>query len=115
MTLLDSYENVSYPDGQAAAMYGQYPPMVNASRGPGEWQSYDIFFRAPRFADGALALPAQVTVVHNGVLVPNARDFLGATTHRALAKYTEHAGEGPIGLQDHGNPVRFRNVWVRRL
>ena len=113
--VLDSYENVSYPDGQAAAMYGQYPPMVNASRGPGEWQSYDIFFRAPRFEDGTPAAPAQVTVVHNGVLVQNAREYLGPTTHRRLATYSEHAAEGPIALQDHGNPVRFRNVWVRRL
>lgn len=113
--ILDSSGNVTYPDGQAAAMYGQYPPLVNASRGPGEWQSYDIFFRAPRFEDGAAVVPAQVTVVHNGVLVQNARQFLGATTHRNLAQYTEHAAEGPIALQDHGNPVRFRNIWVRRL
>jgi hypothetical protein len=113
--ILDSYENVSYADGQAAAMYGQYPPLVNACRAPGEWQSYDIFFTAPRFADGELTAPARVTVVHNGVLVQNAREFLGATTHRNVAQYAEHAPEGPLAIQDHGNPVRFRNVWVRRL
>jgi hypothetical protein len=113
--ILDSYDNVSYADGQAAAMYGQYPPLVNACRGPGEWQSYDIFFTAPRFEGGELASPARVTVVHNGVLVHNAREFLGGTSHRSVASYGEHAAEGPIAIQDHGNPVRFRNVWVREL
>ncbi len=113
--ILDSYENATYADGQAAAMYGQYAPLVNASRGPGEWQAYDIFFRAPRFEDGELSAPAQVTVVHNGVLVQNAREFLGATTHRNLAGYAEHASEGPIALQDHGDAVRWRNIWARRL
>ena len=113
--ILDSYDSVSYPDGQAAAMYGQYPPDVNASRGPGEWQSYDIFFRAPVFEGEELASPAVVTVVHNGVVVHHAREFLGTTAHRQVAKYAAHPAEGPIGLQDHGNPIRFRNVWVRRL
>jgi len=113
--ILDSYENESYADGQAAAMYGQYPPDVNACRAPGEWQTYDIFFRAPVFEGGELVSPALVTVVHNGVLVHHAREFLGRTAHRQVATYDAHAAEGPIGLQDHGNPVRFRNVWVRRL
>jgi hypothetical protein len=113
--ILDSFDNRTYPDGQAAAMYGQHPPLVNACRPPGEWQTYDIFFRAPRFDGEQLLSPALVTVVHNGVLVHHAREFLGATTHRAVAEYQPHGPEGPIALQDHGNPVAFRNVWVRRL
>lgn len=113
--VLDSHDNVTYPDGQAAAMYGQYPPLVNASRGPGEWQSYDIVFRAPRFSGERLVSPALVTVIHNGVVVHHAREYLGATTHRQVARYEPHPAEGPIVLQDHGNPVRFRNIWVRRM
>ena len=114
--VLDSYQNPSYADGQAAALYGQKPPLVNACRKPGEWQTYDIFFRAPRFdADGKLTAPARVTVVHNGVLVQADETMLGATGHRALAKYEPHAETGPIRLQDHGNPVSFRNFWVRPL
>lgn len=114
--VLDSYQNRTYPDGQAAAMYGQYPPDVNASRRPGDWQTYDIVFRAPRFADdGSVSEPAQVTVIHNGVLVHHAREFLGRTSHRAVAAYGDPHGEAPLALQDHGNPVRFRNIWVRRL
>ena len=113
--ILDSFENRTYADGQAAALYGQRPPDVNACRPPGAWQSYDIFLRAPRFEGEQLASPGVVTVVHNGVLVHHAVAFLGATAHRAVAAYAPHAPEGPIKLQDHGNPVRFRNVWVRRL
>ena len=113
--ILDSFENRSYADGQAAAMYGQYPPDVNASRGPGEWQSYDIFFRAPRFEGEELLEPARVTVVHNGVVVHHAREFLGATAHRRVATYGPHPDKAPIRLQDHGNPVRFRNIWIREL
>jgi hypothetical protein len=113
--VLDSYENKTYADGQAAAMYGQYPPAVDACRAPGEWQSYDVVFEAPRFEGEELASPARVTLFHNGVLMHHAREFLGATQHRAVATYAPHAAEGPIGLQDHGNPVRYRNVWVRRL
>lgn len=113
--ILDSHENRTYADGQAAALYGQRPPLVNASRAPGSWQSYDIVFRAPRFEEGSLVSPARVTVLHNGVLVQDAQEFIGATAHRKVAGYTAHAPEGPIRLQDHGNPVRYRNVWVRRL
>ena len=114
--ILDSHENQTYADGQAAALYGQYPPMVNASRGPGEWQSFDIIFEAPRFArDGSLEKPAFVTVLHNGVVVQHRREFLGRTAHRAVASYSPHASAGPIKLQDHGNPMRFRNIWVRPL
>lgn len=113
--ILDSHENPTYADGQAAALYGQEPPMVNASRPPGEWQSYDIVFEAPRFDGDELVEPARVTVVHNGVVVHHRVEFLGATAHRAVATYASHAEVGPIVLQDHGNPVRFRNVWVRPL
>ena len=112
--ILDSFENESYADGQAAALYGQFPPLVNASRGPGEWQSYDIVFEAPRFDGEELASPARVTVFHNGIVVHHGQAMIGATTHRAVAQYSPH-GPGPIQLQDHGNPVRFRNVWVRPL
>lgn len=113
--ILDSYENPTYADGSAAALYGQFPPLVNVCRGPGEWQSYDIFFRAPRFDGDKLVAPALVTVLHNGVLVHNNQAFLGATRHREVATYAAHAPTGPLGLQDHGNPVRFRNIWVRKL
>jgi Domain of Unknown Function (DUF1080) len=114
--VLDSFQNPTYADGQAAAMYGQFPPLVNASRGPGEWQSYDIAFVAPRFsATGALTSPAVVTVFHNGVLVHNARPYWGPTAHRRIAPYAPSNAHGPIGLQDHQNPVRYRNIWVRAL
>ena len=113
--ILDSFENRTYADGGAAALYGQFPPLVNASRAPGEWQSYDIVFRAPRFEGGELVSPALVTVLHNGVVVHNQQAFLGATRHRDVASYAPHEATGPIGLQDHGNPVRFRNFWARRL
>lgn len=113
--ILDSFDNRTYADGQAAALYGQYPPDVNVCRAPGEWQSYDILFRAPRFEGEQLVEPARVTVHHNGVLVHHAREFVGATRHREVATYAAHAPNGPIGLQEHGNPVRFRNIWVRSL
>lgn len=113
--VLDSYENKSYADGQAAALYGQYPPMVNASRPPGEWQTYDITFTGPRFNGTTLEKPATVTVLHNGVVVHAAQAFLGPTTHRAIGTYAPSNAKGFIGLQDHGNPVRFRNIWVREL
>jgi len=113
--ILDSYQNRTYADGQAAALYGQTPPLVNASRGPGKWQSYDIIFHAPRFEGDKLLAPARVTVLHNGVLVQDNTSFIGATAHRAVAQYSPHEATGPIALQDHGNPMRFRNIWIRKL
>jgi hypothetical protein len=114
--VLDSYDNETYADGQAAAIYGQHPPMVNASRRPGEWQTYDIVFRAPRFgADGSVISPARATVLHNGVLVHDAVTFTGATAHQRRAEYEPHEDQLPLSLQDHGAPVRFRNIWVREL
>lgn len=114
--VLDSYDNVTYADGQAAAVYGQNPPMVNACRKPGEWQAYDIVFEAPRFdGDGRLTKVGRVTVLHNGVVVQHAQEILGDTAHRSLPKYHSHPPQGPLKLQDHGNPVRYRNIWVRRL
>lgn len=114
--VLDSYQNATYPDGQAAAIYGQYPPLVNASRAPGEWQSYDIVFRRPRFNDrGELVEPARITVMHNGVLVHDAVTLTGPTAHRRRPPYRAHANRLAISLQDHSSPVRFRNIWVRDL
>jgi len=114
--ILDCYENRTYPDGMTAALYGQQPPMVNACRAPGEWQAYDIAFRAPRFDEaGKVVSPALVTVFHNGVLVHHAEAMLGATRHRDVAQYSKHEAKGPIGLQDHGNPMAFRNIWVREV
>ena len=114
--ILDSHDNPTYADGQAAALYGQHPPEVNASRPPGEWQSFDIVFRAPRFDDeGRLLAPARVTVIHNGVVVQAGREFVGATRHRSAATYEPHPATGPLRLQDHGDPLRFRNIWIRAL
>lgn len=113
--VLDSFDNPTYPDGQAAALYGQHPPMVNASRPPGEWQSYDIVFTAPRFDGDELEAPAVVTVLHNGVLVHDAAEFWGPTEHRRIDPYVPGNARGPISLQDHGNPVHYRNIWIRPL
>jgi hypothetical protein len=114
--VLDSYQNDTYPDGQAAAIYGQYPPLVNACRPPGEWQTYDIVFRRPRFhPDGGLATPARVTVFHNGILVQDGVEPWGPTAWLQAQPYTAHADRLPLGLQDHGNPVRYRNIWLREL
>jgi len=113
--VLDSYNNVTYADGQASAIYGQSPPLVNAARPPGEWQSYDIVYTGPRFKDGKVDVPGYVTVFHNGVIVQNHTEILGATGHRVLPKLVVHGLKGPIMLQNHGNPVRYRNIWIRPL
>lgn len=114
--VLDSYDNETYYDGQAGAIYKQTPPMVNAMRPPGEWNTYDIFWTAPRFAeDGSLTSPAYITAVHNGVLILNHFALLGDTPYNRPPRYTAHPPTGPISLQDHGNPVRFRNMWVREI
>ncbi len=114
--VLDSYENRTYSNGQAASIYKQHIPEVNASRPPGEWQSYDIFFTAPRFADdGSLTTPAYVTVVHNGVLVQNHVKIAGSSRFIGEPSYEAHPLEQPLQLQDHANPVSFRNIWIREL
>lgn len=114
--ILDSYENKTYFDGQCAAIYKQRPPLVNACRKPGEWQTYDIIFTAPRFhEDGALKSPAYITVLHNGVLVQNHFELLGGTFYDRPPSYSPHADREPLLLQYHGNPVRVRNIWVRDL
>jgi hypothetical protein len=113
--VLDSYQNPTYPDGQAGAVYGQTPPLVNASRPPGQWQTYDITFTAPRFKGSEVASPARVTIFHNGVLIQNNTTLIGSTAHQQVGKYEPHPDAAPIRLQDHGNPVRFRNIWVRKL
>ena len=114
--VLDSYESPTYADGSAAAVYGQYPPLVNASMPPGQWQTYDIIYTAPRFdAEQKLLSPARLTVIHNGVLVQNNVQLTGPTSWLERAPYRYHPEKQPISLQDHGNPVRFRNIWIREL
>ena len=122
--VLDSYNAKTYPDGQAGAIYGQSPPLVNACKPPGDWQSYDIIFESPRWnAQGELTKKAIITVLQNGVIVQNHYELIGMTDGinaalpwRSLSKYPEpHAPEVFIELQDHNNPVRFRNIWVRRI
>ena len=114
--VLDSHQNQTYPDGSAGAIYGQYPPLVNASRPPGQWQTYDVLYTAPRFeADGKVRSPARLTVFHNWVLIQNNVELTGPTSWLDRAPYQVHPEKQPISLQDHGNPVRFRNIWVREL
>jgi hypothetical protein len=116
LQVLDSYRAETYADGQAGAVYGQYPPLFNASRPPGQWQTYEIAFRRPRFdQNGKLMEPARVTVIHNGILVQNNEELFGMTSWLESLPYEAHADRGPILLQDHGHPVRFRNLWARNL
>ena len=115
--VLDSYENRTYADGQAGAMYGQYPPLVNPVKKPGEWQTYDIIFEAPQWdPDGKLAKRASVTVLLNGVAIHNKKEYIGRSVHKEVGTYAKmRSSRGPILLQEHGNPTRFRNIWIRNL
>ena len=114
--VLDSYQNKTYADGQASAVYAQFPPQVNASRPPGQWQTYDIIFHGPRFdKDGKVLRPARVTVLHNGVLVQDNVELSGPTGHHVRPPYQPTPDKLPLSLQDHGNPVHFRNIWIREL
>jgi Domain of Unknown Function (DUF1080) len=115
--VLDCYNNPTYPDGQCGALYGQSPPLVNACKKPGQWQTYDIFFEAARWGEKhELIRPASVTVIQNGLLIHHKQPLLGPTGHKTLANYDkELPATGPIALQDHGNPVRFRNIWIRNI
>lgn len=113
--VLDSYNNPTYADGQAGAIYGQWPPLANAVRTTGEWNRYDIVFESPRFEAATLIKPAYITVFLNGVLLHNRKEAMGPTMHKELAHYTAQPAEDSLVLQDHGNPVRYRNIWVRRL
>jgi hypothetical protein len=116
LQVLDSYENETYSDGQAGAIYKQTPPMVNAMRPPGEWNVYDVIWTAPRFNDdGTLASPAFITAFHNGVVILNHFQVLGDTPFNAPPRYNKHPVEQPIRIQDHNNPVNFRNIWVREI
>jgi len=112
--VLDNYQNKTYADGAIAGIYGQHPPLANACRPPGEWQTYDIVFNVPHFdADGKLLSPGYVTVFHNGVVAQNHQAIRGATNWRVPGTYTPHGPTGPIALQYHNNAVAFRNIWVR--
>jgi 3-keto-disaccharide hydrolase len=114
--VLDSYQSQTYADGQAGAIYGQYPPLVNACRPPGHWQSYDIIWHGPRFdASGKLLRLATITVIQNGVLVQDHVSLTGPTEHQHRPPYHATPEKLPLRLQDHNHPVRFRNIWVREL
>ena len=114
--VLDCYGNKTYADGMTAAIYGQFPPLVNACRKPGEWQTYDIVFHRPRFGEDKKFLqPATMTIFHNGILVHDHAVLTGPTAHKARPPYVAHADQLPISLQDHSHPVRYRNIWLRPL
>jgi hypothetical protein len=113
--VLESNQNLTYADGGAGAVYGVWPPLVNPARPQGEWNVYDIFFEAPRFEGAKVTKPAYITVLFNGVLVQDHRAYLGTTIWRRVGTYTAHPAEDSLSLQDHNQPVRFRNIWVRKL
>lgn len=112
--VLDCYENPTYPDGTTGAMYGQYPPLVNACVPPGQWNTYDIIWEAPAFDGEEVTRPAFITVIHNGLVLHHRTELMGPTAHRTVVPYKPHGKDG-IGLQDHGDLVQFRNIWVREL
>jgi hypothetical protein len=113
--VLDSWNNPTYPDGQAGSIYGQWPPMVNASRKPGEWQYYDIAFEAPKWEGDKMVKAPYVTVFHNGVLMHHRQEIIGPMAHREVRKFEPHGPEEPFALQDHDTRTRFRNIWIRRI
>jgi len=113
--VLDSWNSPTYADGQAGAIYGQWPPLVNAARRPGEWQTYDIVFEAPRFEGERLVKPAYFTVFHNGIVLHNHKEVMGPMVHRKLPAYAPHGLAEPLMLQQHGTRVRYRNIWYRPL
>jgi hypothetical protein len=114
--VLDSYHNQTYYHGQAGSIYKQYAPLVNVCRKPGEWQAYDIIYHAPRFdGGGKLQKPATVTVLQNGVLVQDHVEIKGGTSYKGAPKYEAHPLKQPLALQDHHNPVRYCNIWIREL
>lgn len=116
LQVLDSYNNRTYSNGQAGSIYKQLPPLVNASRGPGEWQTYDVIFTAPHFnEDGSVKSQARITVFHNGVLVQNDKALWGGTQYIGIATYEKHGDKEPLVLQEHHNPVSYRNIWIRPL
>ena len=116
LQVLDSYNNPTYSNGQAASIYKQHIPLVNASRKPGEWQTYDVVFRGPRFKDdGSLARAAYITVLHNGVLVQDHAEIKGSTVFIGSPAYQRHNPKEPLMLQDHGSAVSYRNIWIREL
>lgn len=113
--VLDCWNNLTYADGQAASIYGQWPPLANACRKPGEWQAYDIVWEAPKFEGDKLVKPAYATVFHNGVLMHHRQEVIGRMAHRVVGTYAPHSAAEPLTLQDHDVPVRYRNIWVRRI
>ncbi|MGK7394332.1 MAG: 3-keto-disaccharide hydrolase [Candidatus Cyclobacteriaceae bacterium M3_2C_046] len=115
LQVLDSYNNRTYSNGQAGSIYKQTMPLVNATKAPGEWQTYDIIYTAPVFKeDGSVKYPARITVLHNGIVIQNNTEIKGNTEYIGLPSYKEH-GDAPLMLQDHGNPVSYRNIWIRPL
>ncbi|MFZ1289400.1 MAG: DUF1080 domain-containing protein [Melioribacteraceae bacterium] len=114
--VLDSYNNVTYSNGQAGSIYKQHIPLVNVCKAPGEWQTYDIFYTSPVFKDnGNVEKPGYITVIHNGVLIQNHVELKGSSVYIGEPKYEKHNAKEPISLQDHGNPVSYRNIWIRDL
>lgn len=116
LQVLDSYDNTTYSNGQAGSIYKQSIPLVNACRKPGEWQVYDIIYTAPRFSEnGRVAVPGRITVLHNGILIQNNTEIRGTTEYIGSPRQVVHGMKGSLHLQDHGNPVSFRNIWIREL